>query len=136
MNFFRLSYFNQHEAITWTQREVMNMINYTIEKLSKLKSIQIINPGEMMELLSTTHMKMSCVSNLYLKDFESCTFEPPTSDCPILEQRQSYFREILIRLHFFKSCLGLITTFGRVQHFHSTFSEIVKMIERYVQLTK
>ena len=113
----------------------MNMINYTIENLSKLKSIQVINPGEMMEMLSTTHMKLSCVSNLYLKDFESCVFLPPTSDCPILEQIQSYFREILIRLHFFKSTIGLVTTFGPVQHFHSTFSEIVAMIDKYVEMT-
>ena len=83
--FFRLCYFNLRDGIVWTRREVMNMIKYIIEKFRKLKSIAISNSTALMELLSTTNLKLCSLSNLYLKQFDRSNILPPTSQLPLLE---------------------------------------------------
>ena len=134
--FFRLCYFNLCDGVVWTRREVMNMIKYIIEKLRKLKSIAISNPTALMELLSTTNLKLCSLSNLYLKQFDRSNILSPTSQLPLLEKIHLYFTEILLHLHFFKSCLGLVTTFGPIQHFHTSCSDIISLIDQYVALSE
>ena len=134
--FFRLCYFNLREGIVWTRREVMNMIKYIIEKFTKLQSIAISNPTALMELLSTTNLKLCSLSNLYLKQFDRSNILPPTSQLPLLEKIHLYFTEILLHLQFFKSCLGLVTTFGPIQHFHTSCSDIISLIDQYVALSE
>ena len=107
INFSDCVILNLRDGIVWTQREVMNMIKYIIEKFRKLKSIAISNPTALMELLSTTNLKLCSLSNLYLKPFDRSNILPPTSQLPLLEKIHLYFTEILLHLHFFKSCLDL-----------------------------
>ena len=134
--FFRLCYFNIREGIVLTRREVMNMIKYIIEKFTKLQSIVISNPTALMELLSTTDLKLCSLSNLYLRQFDRSNILPPTSQLPLWEKIHLYFTEILLHLHFFKSCLGLVTTFGPIQHFHTSCSDIISLIDQYVALSE
>ena len=133
--FFRLCYFNLREGIVWMRREVLNMIKYIIEKFTKLQSIAISNPTALMELLSTTNLKLCSLSNLYLKQFDHSNILPPTSQL-LLEKIHLYFTEILLHLQFFKSCLGLVTTFGPIQHFHTSCSDIISLIYQYVALSE
>lgn len=114
----------------------MNMIDYIKEKIMKLKSIAINNPTALMELLVTTNIKLSSLSNLYLKQFDRSDILPPTSQLPLLEKVHLYFTQILLHLDFFKSCLGLVTTFGPTQHFHTTCSYIISLIDQYVELSE
>ena len=93
-----------------------------------------MNPNALLHILSSASAKMSTLSNSYLKQFDRATFVVPEANSTVAEHIQNYFTNILLNLTFFKSTVGLISTFGPLSHFHKTCSEFIAQLDTYVTL--